>query len=294
MAVQQLTQLLLAGLAMGAVYALVALGYTLIWNAVSVVNFAQGDLVMLGAFISVGWLVNDLHLPLWAYLPLLLVIMALLGALMAASIYYPVRNAPQLAGIVATLGLSMLLENLAVLVWGPQPLSLPGPLGNATITILGAKVYAQYLLILAVLLAMMALQEGMFRHTSLGRAMRATAQDPEAARLMGIPTSRIIALIFAYATVLAGIAGWLVAPLFYVSADMGVAISLKAFAASILGGFGSIPGALIGGLLLGVIESTGSFYISSEYVDIIAFGVLFAALLFRPQGIFGEPVLERP
>ncbi len=294
MAVQQLTQLLLAGLAMGAVYGLVALGYTLIWNAVSVVNFAQGDLVMLGAFVSVGWLVNDLHLPIWIYLPVLMVVMAVVGALMAAGIYYPVRKAPQLAGIVATLGLSMVLENLAVIVWGPQPLSLSGPLGNATVTMLGARVYAQYILILGVLLVLTALQHGMFRHSSLGRAMRATAQDPEAARLMGIPTSRIIALIFAYATVLAGIAGWLVAPLFYVSSDMGVTLSLKAFAASILGGFGSIPGALIGGLLLGVIESTGSFYISSEYVDIIAFGVLFAALVLRPQGIFGEPMLERP
>ena len=294
MAVQQLTQLLLAGLAMGAVYGLVALGYTLIWNAVSVVNFAQGDLVMLGAFVSVGWLVNDLHLPIWIYLPVLMVVMAVVGALMAAGIYYPVRKAPQLAGIVATLGLSMVLENLAVIVWGPQPLSLSGPLGNATVTMLGARVYAQYILILGVLLVLTALQHGMFRHSSLGRAMRATAQDPEAERLMGIPTSRIIALIFAYATVLAGIAGWLVAPLFYVSSDMGVTLSLKAFAASILGGFGSIPGALIGGLLLGVIESTGSFYISSEYVDIIAFGVLFAALVLRPQGIFGEPMLERP
>lgn len=294
MAGQQLAQVLAAGLAMGAVYALVALGYTLIWNAVSVVNFAQGDLVMLGAFIAVGWLVEDLGVSIWLALPVMLVGMAAVGAAMAGGIYYPVRNAPQLAGIVATLGLSMFLENLAVLVWGPEPLSVRGPLGNATVSLLGAKVYAQYILILGVLLAMMALQEGMFRATSLGRAMRATAQDPEAARLMGIPTTRVIALIFAYAALLAGLAGWLVAPLFYVSSDMGVSVSLKAFAAAILGGFGSIPGAVIGGLLLGVIESLGGFYISSEYVDVIAFGVLFAVLVLRPQGIFGELALERP
>lgn len=294
MAGQQLAQVVLAGLAIGAVYALVALGYTLIWNAVSVVNFAQGDLVMLGAFIAVGWLVEDLNVSIWLALPCMLVLMALVGAAMAAGIYYPVRNAPQLAGIVATLGLSMFLENLAVLVWGPEPLSVPGPFGNATVSLLGARVYAQYLLILAVLLVMMALQEGMFRATALGRAMRATAQDPEAARLMGIPANRIIALIFAYAALLAGLAGWLVAPLFYVSSDMGVSVSLKAFAAAILGGFGSVPGAVIGGLLLGVIEGLGGFYISSEYVDVIAFSVLFAVLVLRPQGIFGEPELERP
>jgi len=118
--------------------------------------------------------------------------------------------------------------------------------------------------------------------------MRATAQDAEAARLMGISTQRITTLIFVYASVLAGIAGWLLAPVFYVSADMGVRVSLDAFAACILGGFGSIPGALIGGLLLGVIESLGGFYISSEYIDVIAFGVLFVTLVVRPEGIFGE------
>ena len=140
----------------------------------------------------------------------------------------------------------------------------------------------------------MVAQEAMFRRTSIGRAMRATAQDPEAARLMGIKTSRMIALIFAYAALLAGLAGWLVAPLFYVSSDMGVNLSLRAFAATILGGFGSIPGALVGGLALGIIESAGSFYISSEFIDVIAFGVLFAMLVFRPQGVFGELQMERP
>lgn len=290
---QLLTQIVLAGLAMGAVYGLVALGYTLIWNAVSVVNFAQGDLVMLGAFIAVGWLVNVLHLSLWLNLPLMLAAMAAFGVLMAIG-YHPMRNAPQLAAIVATLGLSTLLENLAVLVWGPEPLTYSGPFGNATVGIFGAKIYAQYVLILLVLLLLMAAQEVMFRRTALGRAMRATAQDAEAARLMGIPTFRIVALIFAYASVLAGIAGWLLAPLFYVSADMGVTVSLEAFAAAVLGGFGSIPGAVIGGLLLGVIESGSSYYISSQYVDVIAFGILITVLVVRPEGIFGEPLLERP
>lgn len=289
-----LLQILIVGLAMGAVYALVALGYTLIWNAVSVVNFAQGDLVMVGSFIAVGWLSMGLGLPLWLGLAITLTAMAGLGFAMAWAVYHPLRNAPPLSAIVATLGLSMLLQNLAVLVWGPQPLSFAGPFGNATVTFLGAQVYLQYLLILAVLLVLMVAQEAMFRRTSIGRAMRATAQDPEAARLMGIKTSRMIALIFAYAALLAGLAGWLVAPLFYVSSDMGVNLSLRAFAATILGGFGSIPGALVGGFALGIIESAGSFYISSEFIDVIAFGVLFAMLVFRPQGVFGELQMERP
>ncbi|HYZ61670.1 MAG TPA: branched-chain amino acid ABC transporter permease [Acetobacteraceae bacterium] len=289
-----LLQIVISGLAMGAVYALVALGYTLIWNAVSVVNFAQGDLVMLGAFIAVGTLAAQLGMPLGIGLIGSLLAMAIFGMLMAWVIYHPLRNRPQLAAIVATLGLSMALQNAAVLIWGPQPLNFTGPFGTETIELFGVRVYAQYLLILAVLAAMMVLQHAIFRHTSIGRAMRATAQDPEAARLMGIKTSRIIALIFAYAAVLAGLAGWLVAPLFYVSSDMGVNLSLRAFAATILGGFGSIPGALAGGLILGVMESAGSFYISSEYIDVIAFGVLAAMLVLRPQGIFGELELERP
>lgn len=287
-------QLILAGFAMGAVYALVALGYTLIWNAVGVVNFAQGDLVMLGAFVAVGTLANLMHLPLALNLLGTLAVMALFGVAMANFVYRPVRNRPQLAAIVATLGLSMLLQNVVVLIWGPQPLSFDGPLGTRTVTVLGARIYAQYILILGALLLLMAVQEGMFRFTSIGRAMRATAQDAEAARLMGIRTNRVVAIIFAYAAMLAGLAGWLLAPLFYVSADMGGKVSLDAFAACILGGFGSIPGALIGGLLLGLIESLGAFYVSSEYIDVIAFGILFAMLVVRPEGIFGEPQLERP
>lgn len=287
-------QLILAGLATGAVYALVALGYTLIWNAVGVVNFAQGELVMLGAFVAVGTLEHVLHLPLVLNLIATLVIMAAFGVVMAGLVYYPVRNAPQLSAIVATLGLSMVLQNVVVLIWGPEPMSFAGPFGNLTVEVFHAKIYAQYLLILVVLLVLMGAQEGMFRMTSIGRAMRATAQDAEAARLMGIRTNRVVAIIFAYAAMLAGLAGWLVAPLFYVSADMGGKVSLDAFAACILGGFGSIPGALIGGLVLGLIESLGAFYISSEYIDVIAFGVLFAVLVVRPQGIFGEPQMERP
>jgi branched-chain amino acid transport system permease protein len=291
---QTFIQIVLVGLAVGAAYALVALGYTLIWNAVSLVNFAQGDLVMLGAFVSVGWLANRLGMPLWLNLVTMLVILGLFGVVLAWGIYHPLRNAPQLSAIVATLGLSMALQNIAVIIWGPQPLNFAGPLGTTSVHLFGSTIYAQYLVILAALAAMMAIQHVLFQHTALGRAMRATAQDAEAARLMGIPTARIIASIFAYATMLAALAGWLIAPLSYVSSDMGVNLSLRAFAATILGGFGSIPGALVGGLAFGVIESAGSFYISSEYIDVIAFGVLIAVLMFRPQGIFGELELERP
>jgi branched-chain amino acid transport system permease protein len=292
--IQNLVQIVAAGLAMGAVYVLIALGYTLIWNAVSVVNFAQGDLVMLGAFVGVGFLANLLHLPVLAQVAGVVLLTALFGLAVAWGVYYPVRKAPQISAVVATLGLSMFLQNASVLVWGPEPLFFSGPFGNGTTTVMGAKISDQYLLITAVLAVLIGAQQAVFKTTAIGRALRATAQDPEAARLMGISTNRVVAFVFAYATVLAGIAGWLLAPLFYVSADMGVSLSLKAFAATILGGFGSIPGAVLGGLALGLIEQLGSFYISAEYVDVIAFGVLLLVLVFRPQGVFGELSLERP
>ena len=289
-----LIQLGFSGLAMGAIYGLVALGFTLIWNAVGIVNFAQGELVMLAAFVSVASLSQALHLPWAANLVLTVIFMAAFGLLMARGIYHPLRNAPQLCAIVATLGLSIFLKNDAVLVWGPDPLIDPGPFGNATVTLGPAKIYGQHVLILVTMVVLMILQVVMFRSTAIGKAMRATAQDREVARLMGINTDRVIALIFAYASVLAGVAGVLVAPVFYVSADMGGMVALKAFASSIVGGFGNVPGAVIGGLILGLVDALGSYFLSSQYIDVISFGLLIAFLIFRPQGLFGEPEMERP
>ncbi|MCL4370862.1 MAG: branched-chain amino acid ABC transporter permease [Chloroflexi bacterium] len=289
-----LLQLSISGLAMGAIYGLVALGFTLIWNAVGIVNFAQGELVMLAAFVSVASMSQALHLPWAVNLLLTIIFMAGFGVLMARGIYHPLRNAPQLCAIVATLGLSIFLKNSAVLAWGPEPLADPGPLQNATVTLGSAKIYGQHLLILVTMIVLVILQVVMFRSTAIGKAMRATAQDREVARLMGIDTDRVIALIFAYACVLAGVAGVLVAPVFYVSADMGGMVSLKAFASSIVGGFGNIPGAMIGGLILGLVDALGSYFLSSQYIDVISFGLLIAFLIFRPQGLFGEPEMERP
>jgi branched-chain amino acid transport system permease protein len=289
-----LIQLGFSGLAMGAIYGLVALGFTLIWNAVGIVNFAQGELVMLAAFVSVASLSQALHLPWAVNLVLTVVFMAVFGLFMARGIYHPLRNAPQLGAIVATLGLSIFLKNSAVLVWGPDPLIDSGPFGNATVSLGPAKIYGQHVLILVTMVVLMVLQVAMFRGTAIGKAMRATAQDREVARLMGINTDRVIALIFAYACMLAGVAGVLVAPVFYVSADMGGMVALKAFASSIVGGFGHVPGAVIGGLILGLMDAFGSYFLSSQYIDVISFGLLIAFLIFRPQGLFGEPEMERP
>ena len=283
-----------SGLAMGSIYALVALGFTLIWNAVGVVNFAQGELVMLGAFMGVAWFINSMHLPWLIALGATIVAMALFGAAMAVGVYHPLRKAPQLAVIVSTLGLSIFLKNAAVIVWGPQPLATPGPFGNLTLHVGSTTIYAQQILIIGFLAVLMVIQVLVMSRTQFGRAMRATAQDREVSRLMGVRTGVVITVIFAYAAVLAGIAGVLLAPLFYVSAGMGGVLALKAFAASIIGGFGSESGAVVGGLLLGLVEGVGSYFVSPSYLDVLAFGLLILFLALRPQGIFGEPVMERP
>jgi branched-chain amino acid transport system permease protein len=279
---------------MGAIYALVALGFTLIWNAVGVVNFAQGEVVMVGAFVSVAWFINMWHLPWPLTLLGTIAAMALFGVIMATGLYHPLRNAPQLATIVSTLGLSIFLKNVAVLIWGPHPLSTPGPFKNSTISVGSGTIYAQQILIMGFLVVLMVVQVILLTRTQFGRAMRATAQDREVARLMGVRTELVIIGIFAYACVLAGIAGLLLAPLFYVSAGMGGVLALKAFAASIIGGFGSEVGAIAGGLTLGVVEGLGSFYLPPSYIDVLAFGLLIVFLLVRPQGIFGEPIMDRP
>ena len=285
---------IVSGLAMGSIYALIALGFTLIWNAVGVVNFAQGELVMLGAFVSVAWFINGLHLAWPLVLVATIVVMALFGVAIAVGLYHPLRNAPQLATIVSTLGLSIFLKNAAVLIWGPQPLATPGPFGNSTIRLASSTLYTQQILIIVFLIVLMVVQVVVLSRTQFGRAMRATAQDREVSRLMGVRTGIVIMVIFAYASVLAGIAGLLLAPLFYVSAGMGGVLALKAFAASIIGGFGSEVGAVVGGLLLGGVEGVGSFYMSPSYIDVLSFGLLIVFLVVRPQGIFGEPVMDRP
>jgi branched-chain amino acid transport system permease protein len=287
-------QLTISGLAMGAIYALIALGFTLIWNAVGIVNFAQGELVMIAAYVSAGWLAMPLHFPWILNLFIVMLFMAIFGMFIARWMYHPLRKASQLSAIVATIGLSLFLKNTAVLIWGPEPLVDPSPFKAITLHIGRAAFSGQYVSILVALLILMGLQVFMFRRTQVGRAMQATAQDREVARLMGVNTTRIISIIFAYAFVLAGIAGVLMAPLFYVSADMGSLVALKAFAACIIGGFGNVQGAVAGGLILGILEAFGSYFISSQYVDVISFGLLIAFLIFRPQGIFGEPIMERP
>ena len=282
-------QLLLNGLAMGAIYALVALGFVVIVNAVNVVNFAQGENVMLGAYVA-AWLTLTLHLPLLSAYIISVALLAVYGYVFQKAAYYPLRKKPFITVVVSTIGVSVFLKNVARIIWGPQPIYFPGLFGEKTVNVGGVFVDPQNLLILAVTAGLVIFQYLFFGKTRLGRKMQATAQDQEAASLMGVKVSRMITLTFIYSSALAAAAGVMLAPIFFVSADMGGSLGLKAFSASIIGGFGSAPGAIIGGLFLGVLEIFCATYISSLYKDVFAFVVLILILVFMPRGLFGEKI----
>jgi branched-chain amino acid transport system permease protein len=285
-------QLLFTGLGVGSIYALVALGFVLIYRATNVVNFAQGDFAMLGAFAMVV-LCIDLGLPYWAGLLITIVLIAAFGALFNLGVYYPLRHRTFLPVIISTIGASILLENGVLAAYGPRPQSLPGVFESQGFNLGPVFFDSQYLTILAVTLVLVVLQYLFFERTLIGKKMQAVSQDKEMASLLGIPVASMIMLTFVYSATLGGIAGILVAPILFVSVNMGASIALKAFAASIIGGFGDVTGAIVGGLALGVIETFGASYISVPYKDAFGFIVLFVFLLFRPQGIFGERIAEK-
>ena len=285
-------QLLFTGIGIGAVYALVALGFVLIFRATNVVNFAQGEFSMVAAFLMVVFAV-DLGWPYWAAFLVSLVGMAILGAIFNLGVYYPLRHRTYLPVIISTIGASILMANSTLALYGPQPQVLQGWFETQGIQIGPVFLDSQYLLIIASTIVLVAFQYWFFEHTMLGKKLQATSQDKEMASLLGIPVVSMIMLTFVYSAILGGIAGILVAPVLFVSIQMGSTIALKAFAATIIGGFGDVAGAIIGGLALGIIETFGAAYVSVPYKDGFAFLMLVLFLAFRPQGIFGERVAEK-
>ena len=285
-------QLLFSGLAVGAVYSLVALGFVLIIRATNVVNFAQGDFAMIGAFAMVTML-SALQLPYWLGFILALAVMTVFGVIFNYGVYYPLRNRSFLPVIISTLGASIFLQNTVLGIFGPQPRSLEKVFKTPGFEVAGVFLDSQYLVILGVTLVAVGFQYFFFEHTLLGKKLQATSQDKDMARLVGIPVAWMIAITFIYSATLGGLAGILIGPVLFVSIGMGSIIALKAFSATVIGGFGDVKGAIVGGLLLGVVESFGAAYISVPYKDAFAFLLLLVFLLIRPQGIFGEKISEK-
>lgn len=285
-------QLLFAGVSVGCVYGLVALGFVLIYRATNVVNFAQGDFAMVGAFLMVTLFATS-HLPYWLCLIIVVVVMLGFGVVFELCVYYPLRNRSFMPVIISTLGASIFLENIVLRSFGPAPHRLQGLIPSGGLRWHGVYFDGQYLAIIGVTVVLVVFQTLFFERTMLGKKMQATSQDKETARLLGIPVARMIALTFAYSSALGALAGILVAPIIFVSVGMGSLIALKAFAASIIGGFGNVTGAIAGGLILGLAEQFGSGYISVAYRDAYGFLLLVLFLLIRPRGIFGEKVGEK-
>jgi branched-chain amino acid transport system permease protein len=277
---------LLFGLAIGSIYSLVAIGFSMIYRATGLLHFAHPDLMMMGGMIGYT-LATRTALPM----PVLFVFAGLAVAVLSYLIdrfgFRPMRrHGTSLNLVIATIGWSIILVNVALFVWGTAPLSYPQAYLPKGRMIAGIVIVPQNLVMLGVGLAAMAALHAFFTRTVVGQALRATAENPVAAQLMGIRVERMMALTFLLSGFLAGGAGVLVASIVYANFDLGL-IGIKSFAAAVLGGFGHVGGAMAGGLLLGVVETIGAFYVSSAFKDIIAYTLLILILLLRPQGIFG-------
>jgi branched-chain amino acid transport system permease protein len=285
------TQILASGLSMGCIYALIGLGFVLIYNATNGLNFAQGELVMLGAFIFYAML--GAGAPYGAAALLTVVAMGVIGYVFQRLFFYPLRDRNFLAFVIATIGFSIAARNIALIVWGPNPLRVRSFFTMDTVSFGSVSLPPEHLLIIAVTAVVLLLQYGLFFHTDLGRRLRAAAQNGEVAQLMGIRVGRMIAITFVISAMLTGVAGVLLAPIFFIETEMGLNLITKAFIAVIIGGFGSVPGVVVGGLIVGLIEILTAVFISSVYKDAIVFTILIFFLIVFPQGIFGERISER-
>ena len=303
-----LLQQIINGLVLGSMYALVALGYTMVYGIINLINFAHGEVLMVGALVS--WTViaalQDMGLPGWLVLLMSLlvacVVAAALNVLIEKVAYRPLRNSPKLAPLITAMGMSLLLQTLAMIIWKPNYKSYPTLLSATPIEVGGAVITPTQVLILGVTAVALAALMWLVHGTRLGRAMRATSENPRVAALMGVKPDVVISATFAIGAVLAATAGVMWAANYgTVQHSMGFLPGLKAFTAAVFGGIGNLGGAVVGGLLLGLIESIGAGYLGeltggvlgSHYADILAFVVLIIVLTLRPSGLLGERVADR-
>ena len=303
-------QQVINGLVLGSMYALIALGYTMVYGIINLINFAHGEVLMVAALTSwsvIGLMQESMTgTPGWVILLIALVIASVVAACLNFTIekiaYRPLRNSPKLAPLITAIGMSILLQTLAMIIWKPNYKPYPTLLPSEPMAVAGAVITPTQLMILCVTAISLAVLMWVVNATRLGRAMRATAENPRVAALMGVKPDTVISATFVMGAVLAAIAGVMWASNYgTVHHHMGFLPGLKAFTAAVFGGIGNLPGAVVGGLLLGLIESIGSGYIGaltggvlgSQYTDIFAFLVLIAILTLRPSGLLGERVADR-
>ena len=290
---EQFFQQLINGISLGSIYALIALGYTMVYGIIRLINFAHGDIYMLGGYAGY-FATTTFKMSFFPALIFSMVVAAVIGMIIERSCYKPLRNAPKIAVLITAIGVSLLLEYGGMLLVSPQPRTFPEVFQATTYKFWGLVVNNQQIIILAVSLALMVILTYVVNKTKVGKAMRAVSFDTDAARLMGIDVDRIVSFTFAIGSALAAAAGVLVG-IYYNSIDplMGIMPGLKAFVAAVLGGIGVLPGAMLGGVMMGVIEALVSGFFSSTFRDAAAFVILILILLFKPSGLFGKNVREK-
>lgn len=290
-----LTQQLINGVTVGGIYALIALGYTMVYGILKIVNFAHGDVFMVGSFLGL-LLVQSAGLPIYIAYPLAMIVTAGVGILIERVCYRPIRvnGADALSILIAALGVSIFLENFAQLVWGTETHSYVQEIKETTYEFDGISISNIQIGVIILCLLLMAILYFVVNKTKIGVAMRATSQSITSAQLMGINTEMVIAMTFGVGSALACVAGVLVGTYYdAVYPLVGYSYGLKAFAAAILGGIGSIPGAMLGGFLIGIVETLGAGYISAGYKDAFAFGILILVLIIRPSGLLGKKHIDK-
>jgi len=279
-------QQVMNGIMLGSVYSLVALGLTIIYGILNVPNFAHGSLYMLGAYIAF-LLVSSAGLNFWLAMVVSMAGLAVLGMLIERIVFRPLINVPHLNSFIAAIGLIYIIENVALIVWGPDFKRFP-PINAQLYHVFGITVTLHRMIIVVTAIVLIILMQLFIKKTTLGSAIEATAQDRVGAQLVGINVDRIDLVTFGIGTALAAAAGALIGPILLVFPSMGGAVILKAFVIIILGGMGSIPGAILGGFMMGLIESIGGGYITTDYNEVLAFGVLVTVLAIKPTGLFGK------
>lgn len=285
-------QILISGLAIGCVYALIALALVLVYKATDVVNFAQGEIAMFGAFIA--WMLcTRFGLSVWLVLALALPIGAVIGIVTERVAIRPLAKSSPLTALIATIGLWMIFHYGAGWLWGFDPFRFPSLLSDTPMQIAGARLSGNSVAIAAVTIVLLVVLYIFFEHSREGIAMRAASMNQRAARLMGVKTKNVSAWSWGMAGAIGMIAGILLAPITFVDVDMMSQALIKAIAGAVLGGMTSLPGAAIGGLTIGIIETIGGAYVSSEFKDVFAFFVIIAVLMVRPEGLFGKPAIKK-
>ena len=287
----QFLQFLFSGATVGATYALAALGFTLIYNASNVINFAQGEFIMLGGMLAVFFAQSGLPLP--AALVLAILIPAIVGIVVEKLAIEPVKGAETVTLIIITIGASLVIRGLTAVIFGKGTHSLPAFSGDEPIQILGATLMPQSLWVLGVTAIVVVVLWYFFNRTLSGKAMLATSYNRVAAELVGINTNGVLFMSFAMSAALGALGGILVTPITLTSYDAGIMMGLKGFVAAVLGGLGNGLGAVVGGLLVGILESMGAGYLSSAYKDAIPFVLILFILFFMPRGLFGARVTDR-